>query len=149
MKTVLFAALIVSTATAFGQGYKCPESYPAKGAPAIRLTNAMMYVGELHGNGAMHGDIEQVKGGTDTHYSFPDETPRWLVCQYGGKRVNGTVISGAQVVGGRDWWMQLDPLIDVCDLKIRETKVSNRGDSTWTATANCKGKVLPPPVMLE
>jgi hypothetical protein len=150
MKPIFFIAIMLSCATALGQVYKCPDRYPTKDAPALRLTNAMIYLGALHGNGAMHGDIEQVEGGTDIHYSFPDETPRWLVCQYGGKRVNGTVISGAQVVGGRDWWMQLDPLIDVCDLKIREPKVSNSGDSsTWTATANCKGKVLPPPVMLE
>jgi hypothetical protein len=108
-----------------------------------------MYLGEIHGKGAMHGDIEEVKGGTNTHYSFPEGTHRWLVCQYGGKRINGTAISDAQVIGGRDWWIPLDPLVDVCDLKIRETKTSSTGDSAWTATATCKGKVLPPPVMLE
>jgi len=147
MRRLLFAALL-SCAVANAQVYKCPGFYPTKNGNAS-LTNALMYFGELHGNGALHGDIEEVKGGTDIHYGFPDGMPRWLVCQYGGKRINGTAISIAQVIGGRDWWMQLDPLVDVCDLKIREAKAGNRGDVTWTATATCKGKVLPPPVMLE
>ena len=50
-----------------------------------------------------------VSCGTDTHYSFPDDVPRWLVCQYGGERIPGSAISGARVVGGRDWWIPLEP----------------------------------------
>ncbi|TFW35989.1 STY0301 family protein [Massilia horti] len=149
MKPLIIVALMLSCATAVAQVYKCPDYYPSKAIPAVHLSNATMYLGELHGNGVMHGDIEQIKGGTDIHYNFPEEAPRWLVCQYGGKRVNGTAISGAQVIGGRNWWMRLDRFIDVCDLEIREKKANNRGASGWTAIATCKGKALPPPVMLE
>jgi hypothetical protein len=42
--------------------------------------------------------------------------------------------------------MRLDPLVDVCDLKIRESREG--GVSRWAVTATCKQKELPPPVML-
>jgi hypothetical protein len=165
MRAAFFATAMLSCSVASAQVYKCPASYPTTEGYLAgthpenkeqartgvnRLTNAMMFFGELHGKGAMHGDIEEIKGGADIHFGFPDGTPRWLVCQYGGsKRVSGTATSGPQSVGGREWWMQLDPLVDVCDLKIREIKSRDRGESTWTATAICQGTVPPPPVMFK
>lgn len=148
MKTLLYAALAVSCAGATAQTYRCPPRYPPNGTPAAVLSNAAMYLGEMHGNGALHGDIEEVKDGTDTHYSLPDDVPKWLVCQYGGERIAGTAISGARVIGGRDWWIPLDPRIEVCDLKLRETAV-DRGISVWEAIAICKRKALPSPAMLD
>lgn len=148
MKAFLFAVLVVSCAGATAQTYRCPTRYPSDGTPAITLSNAAMYLGEKHGDSALHGDIEEVKDGTDTHYSFPDDVPKWLVCQYGNERIPGSAISGARVVGGHDWWIPLDPLIEACDLKIRE-RALDRGVIPWSAIAICKGKMLPPPVMLE
>ena len=148
MKTLMFAALVVSCTGANAQTYRCPTRYPSNGMPAVALSNATMYLGERHGNSVLHGDIEAVKDGTDTHYSFPDDVPKWLVCQYGGERIAGSAISGARVVGGRDWWIPLDTSIDICDLSIREAAL-DRGVSLWSAIAVCKSKTLPPPVMLE
>ena len=147
MKTLLIATLLVSCAGATAQTYRCPARYP-DGTPAVTLSNAAMYLGEKHGSSALHGDIEEVKDGTDTHYSFPDDVPKWLVCQYGGQRIAGSAIGGARVVGSRDWWIPLDPLIDVCDLRIREAPL-DRGVSLWSAIAVCTSATLPPPVMLE
>ena len=148
MKALLFAALMVSCAGAAAQTYRCPHRYPTNGTPAIALSNAAMYLGEKHGEGALHGDIEEVKDGTETHYSFPDDVPKWLVCQYGGERISGSTIGAARVLGGRDWWIPLDPLIEACDLKIREG-ARDRGAGLWSAIAICKSRTLPPPVMLE
>jgi hypothetical protein len=159
MRDLLFAVLVLSCASANAQVYKCPDFYPIKDAPLagtsrvpqgggitldLPVTNAVMYRGDKHGNGALHGDDEPVKGGTDAHYGFPDNEPRWLVCQYGGrKRISGSVIAGhewgAQVVGHvSEWWVPLDQKVDACDLKIREVKSGDRGNSTWAATAVCK-----------
>lgn len=150
MRTLLCTAFLLISAVAEAQiFYKCPEVYPEKKSQSARLTNATMYFGELHGNGAMHGDVAQVKGGTDIRFGFPDDMPKWLVCQYGGKRISGTSISGAQVIGGRELWIQLDRFIDVCDLKIRETPAAVSTDITWTATATCKSPPPPPPDMYE
>jgi hypothetical protein len=70
------------------------------------------------------------------------------VCQYDGERIPGSAISGARVVGSRDWWVPLEPLIEACDLKIRRA-APDRGVSLWSAIAICKSKTLPAPVMLE
>lgn len=148
MKALLFATLIASCASAIAQTYRCPTRYPSNGTPVISLSNAAMYLGEMHGKSALHGDIEETKDGTDTHYSFPDDVPKWLVCQYGGERISGSAINAARVVGGRDWWIPLDPLIEACDLKIREG-APGRGAGPWSAIAICKSKTLPAPVMLE
>jgi hypothetical protein len=148
MKPLLIATLLVSCACASAQTYRCPTRYPSDGTPAGALSNAAIYLGEKHGNSALHGDVEEVRGGTDTHYSFPEDAPKWLVCQYGGKRIAGSAISGARVVDGRDWWIPLDPSIEACDLRIREAAL-DRGVSLWSAIAMCKCKELPPPVMLE
>lgn len=130
------------------QVYRCPETYPAD-KEARRLVNAEMRIGERNGRMALHGDIAGAKDGTDTRYNFPEETPRWMVCQYGGKRINATAISPAQVVDGREWWMRLNPLVDMCDLKIRARKARGRGGAMWTAVASCTEKKPPSPVMLE
>jgi hypothetical protein len=148
MRKLYVCVCLLLCAPVRAQVYQCPETSPSdKEGPT--LVSAEMHVGERHAQAALHGDIAEVKDGTDTHYNFPDATPRWMVCQYGGKRISATLISPARVVGGREWWMQLDPLVDVCDLKIREIKGRGRGNAMWTAIAICKGKEPPPPVMLE
>jgi hypothetical protein len=148
MKTLLFAGLTLACAYAPAQTYHCPTHYPFNGTPVAALSNAAIYLGEKHGDSVLHGDIEEVEGGTDTHYSLPDDIPKWLVCQYGGERISGSAINGARVVGGRDWWLPLDPQVDACDLKLRET-APDRGGSIWSAKAICKSKALPAPVMLN
>lgn len=148
MKSLLTAALVLACAGVNAQTYRCPNTYPTKGMPHIPLSNAAIYLGERYGKSAVHGDIEVLKDGTDIHYSLPDDIPRWLVCQYGGKRIDGTDIRAAQVVGSRDWWIPLDPSIEVCDLKIRLAKL-DKDIGPRTATTICKGKALPPPVMLD
>lgn len=148
MKALVLAALVASCTGAIAQTYRCPARYPANGTPAVALSNAAMYLGEKHGNSVLHGDIEEVRSGTDTHYSFPDDVPKWLVCQYGGQRIAGSALSSARVVDGHDWWIPLDPLIDVCDLRIREAAL-DRSVKLWSAIAVCKSRTLPSPVMLE
>jgi hypothetical protein len=149
--SVVLSLLFCTAANA--QIYKCPDTYPV-GSKGARLSSARMHFGERQGGGALHGDIAELKDGTDIHYDFPDEMsrrgmPRWLVCQYGGKRIDGTAISTAQVIGGQDWWVQLDPLVDVCDLKIRESRQGGASAGIRWAAAACRRKEPPPPVMME
>lgn len=148
MKAVVFAACLLFGACADAQVCRCPPRYPEAGASAILLSNAAIYLGEMHGQNFVHGDIEEVHGGTDTHYSLPEGVPHWLVCQYGGRRIVGTAIRSTHVDGSRDWWIALDLLVDACDLKIRQTE-SNGHDGASTATAICRHKEPPPPVMLQ
>jgi hypothetical protein len=148
MKRLQVVVWLSLCAPVWAQVYRCPETYPAD-TEGHRLANADMRIGERHRQTPLHGDIADVKDGSDIHYNFPDETPRWLVCQYGGKRIGATAISPAQVVNGREWSIQLSPLADMCDLNIREHKGRGGQSSTWTAVATCTGKPLPPPVMLE
>lgn len=103
-----------------------------------------MHFGELRGDGWLHGSDQPVKDGSDAHYAFPPGEKRWLVCSYGGeKRVKGTVINGHEwgqymADGGREWWMQLDPKVAMCDLQVREIQSRDRGKSSWTVTAICE-----------
>lgn len=144
MRKLLFTVLVLPCIAVNAQVYKCPAE-----AAGARLANAKMHIGERNGSSKLHGDVDQVAGEANIHFSFPEDTPRWLVCQYGGKRIAGTAISGADVIGGRESWIRLDPLIATCDLAIRESKPRGGNESTWTAVATCKGLDLPPPVMLE
>lgn len=143
MKPLLFTALALSCTAASAQAYKCPAE-----AGGSRLTNAGMQIGARHTPHALHGDVGQVKGGTNIRYNFPDGVPRWLVCHYGGKRVGGTVISGAEVIGGHEVRIALDPMVYSCDLAIREVRPPGRSDSVWTALATCQRREPPPPDML-
>jgi hypothetical protein len=147
MKRLHFVWLLFCAPT-HAQVYKCPDTYPAD-KERLGLVSAEMRIGAPNSQTALHGDIADVKDGTNTHYNFPDETPRWMVCQYGGKRIGATVIAPAQVVGGREWPMPLNPLVDMCDLKIREIKGRGWGNAMWRAVATCTEKKPPSPVMLE
>jgi hypothetical protein len=148
MKRLLVVAWLSLCVPVCAQVYRCPETYPAD-KEGHGLVNAEMRIGERNGRTSLHGDIADAKDGTDTHYNFPDETPRWMVCQYGGKRIDATAISPAQVVDGQEWWMRLNPSVDMCDLQIRAHKGRDRGRAMWTAVAHCTEKKPPPPVMLE
>lgn len=138
MKKFVFAALALASAATNAQTYTCPAE--AKGAS---LTNARMFIGSRKDAHALHGDVEHIEGGTNIRYHLPDEVPRWFVCQYGGKRIDGTAVSGPETIGARESWVRLDPMIDVCDLAVRK----GRG-SAWTAAAACKRKQPPPPDMM-
>jgi hypothetical protein len=143
MKKPLFAALALTCAAANAQVYKCPAE--VKGT---YLTSAKMLLGARDDAHALHGDVEQIAGGTNVRYNFAGESPRWLVCQYGGRRIEGTAISAPEVIGGRESWVPLDPMIDTCDLAIRKIKSKKTSESTWTAAATCNRKQPPPPDMV-
>lgn len=143
MNKLCLFALSLSCTAAHAQVYHCPDTYPAKKGGA-HLMSAEIRVGQRNGN-ALHGDIVETKDGTSVRYNLPEAMPRWMVCQYGGKRIGGTSITPGRIVDAQEWWIQLDPLSDVCDMDVNKDGIGNG----WTATAHCKGKELPTPVMLE
>ena len=144
MKTrFLFTILALACTTANAQSYNCPNE-----AGGAHLTNAKILIGAPGSPHALHGDVEQVQDGTNIRYHLPDETPRWLVCQYGGKRVEGTAIAGAEVTGGRDVRIPLDPLVSACDLAIRKVGAQGIGESSRAAGLTCERRAPPPPDMM-
>lgn len=136
MKALLFAVLSLPCIVANAQSYKCPAE--AEGA---RLSSAKVQIGTRQAGSTLHGDVEQLKDGANIDYTFPDGVALWLVCQYGGKRINGTAISGPDVIGGREVWIRMDPLINTCRLTIRMAGRENN----WTAETSCKRNEPPPP----
>jgi hypothetical protein len=137
-RAIWMLALVCSAADA--QIYRCSADDAGAG-----LSSAELRFG-LRGNALqLHGDVDQIKGGTNIHFDLPDEAPRWLVCQYGGQRVEGTATSGPAVIGGREKWIQLDSMVTACDLAIREARTPDESKRTWTAAATCKRKEPPPP----
>jgi hypothetical protein len=135
-------ALVCTAADA--QVYRCPAE-----DAHIGLTNAEMHVGAHGAAHRLHGDVDQIKNGTNIHFEFPDEAARWLVCQYGGRRIEGTAISGPGAIGSREAWIQLDPMITTCDLAIRATNPRVKNQGVWSATATCKRKEPPPPDLVD
>jgi hypothetical protein len=110
----------------------------------VSLISAEIRFGARGDAHQLHGDVDQVNGGTNIHFDLPDEAPRWLVCQYGGRRVEGTDLSGPGAVGSRELWIQLDPMVTACDLAIREARPLGH-KRTWSAMATCRRKEPPPP----
>lgn len=131
-------ALVCNAADA--QVYRCPADDAHLG-----LTNAEMRVGARGAAHRLHGDVDQIANGTNIHFEFPDEAPRWLVCQYGGRRIEGTAISGPDAIGSREAWIRLDPMVTTCHLAIRAAKSGAKNQDAWSATASCKRKEPPPP----
>jgi hypothetical protein len=156
MKLLILSVLVLTVHAANAQMWKCPETYPGKdaGTQPIPLTNATMAVGAAHGANRLQTG-KSVNGGTDTRYSFPSKEPRWLVCWYGGKeRVNGTVVGGRErgqyVADHRhEWWMELDPKVTACGVRLREIRPFGQSKSTWEVTALCEGGWWPPDVVLH
>lgn len=143
MKLLLLAALALPWADAPAQSYTCPAE--DAGTP---LSNAQVWIGQPDTPYALHGDVHQVKEGTDIRYGFPDGVPRWLVCQYGGKRVDGTAISGAEMTGARQIRIPMDPLVDTCDVTLRTKAIKGKNNRAWTALAICKQNKPPPADMM-
>jgi hypothetical protein len=137
-RAVWLLALVCSAADA--QVYRCPAV-----DGHIGLTNAEMRVGAHGAVHRLHGDVDQIGNGTNIHFELPHEVPRWLVCQYGGRRVEGTAISGPGAIGSRETWIRLDPMVTSCDLTIRATTPQVKSQGAWSATASCKSKKPPPP----
>lgn len=137
-RTVWLLALVCGAADA--QVYSCPAE-----DARIGLTNAEMRVGAHGAAHRLHGDVDQIGDGTNIHFELPDEVPRWLVCQYGGRRVEGTAISGPAAIGSRETWIPVAPMVTSCDLTIRATKPQAKHQGAWAATASCKSKEPPPP----
>lgn len=144
MRLCIFAIFGVACTVANAQTLRCPAK--ADGAP---LMNAKIMVGASDAAQSVHGDVEQRPGGTTIHYHSSDETPRWLVCQFGGARVEGSAISGADVIGGRESRIALDPLASDCELVIRHAGPQGGNDARWTAALACKRREPPPPDMLS
>lgn len=140
MRPSVFTMMSLVCATADAQVYRCPAEDAGVG-----LTNAEIRIGSRNDAYALHGDVDQVRGGTKIHFNLPEEAPRWLVCQYGGRRIDGTVISAPVVISGREAWIQLDLLNTECDLMIRETKLRGRDTTGWSASVICKKQEPPPP----
>jgi hypothetical protein len=146
MRTLILTVLLLPCAFASAQVYKCPPFYPGKdaGTKNLPVTNASVYWGELHGDGALKGDDKPVQDGIDVHYGLANDEQGWLVCAYGGrKRIKGKVHDGHEwgqymVSGNREWWMKLAPKVSLCTVQVREAKSRDQGKSTWTITAVCK-----------
>lgn len=140
MKKVVLGMMVLTCVAANAQVYKCPAE-----DAGINLTNAELRIGERGTSSSMHGDVDQVANGTNIRFELTGEATRWLVCQYGGRHVEGTAISSPAVIGGRETWIQLDPMITACDLAIRRKHGSAGSTSVWSAAATCKRKEPPPP----
>lgn len=145
MRIVLLAVLVLSTATATAQVYRCPQTYPGKDAPPAPLTGAFMESGEGRGNRSYAPPRDEAaEEGYDIPYSFADEEQAWLVCSYGGKkRIKGRFHDGHewnQRIQGSvaDWWMKLTPKVGICTVQVREVKSRVPSKSRWTATATCE-----------
>jgi len=143
MRVLLFVALALYCADAHTQSYKCPAENAG-----ILLTNAQVRIGPQDAAHALHGDVNQVLDGTDIHYNLPDGVPHWLVCEYGGKRVEGSAISAPQTVAARETRIPLNTLVNACDLVIRKHVIREKGGSVWTAVATCENSKPPPPDMM-
>jgi len=143
MRVLLFVALALYCADAHTQSYKCPAENAG-----IRLTNAQVRIGPQDTAHALHGDVNQVREGTDVRYNLPDGVPRWLVCEYGGKRVEGSAISAPQTIAARETRIPLDALVNACDLVIRKHVIRGKEDTVWTAAATCEQRKPPPPDMM-
>jgi hypothetical protein len=89
---VMAAALLLCTG-AQAQILHCPALYPQEThalvgdtntfATPSRLNRGGIYLGELGGNGEMHGDLRSGKGAIDVTYGLPDASKKWFVCEYG------------------------------------------------------------------
>jgi hypothetical protein len=147
VRTILIAALILFTATANAQVYRCPQTYPGKDGPPESLTGASMMYGERPSNGLpfpagwLTPSDEAAEEGYDLQYGLPENEQSWLICKYGArKRVRGRFHDGHEwgqfmEAGPIQWWMKLAPKVSVCTVQVREVKTRK---STWTVAAVCK-----------
>jgi hypothetical protein len=140
MKATFFAILMLACAASNAQSYKCPAKNAGAG-----LTSAEIRAGSRSDAHVLHGDVDHVADGTKIHFGLPDEVPRWLVCQYGGHRVDGSPISGPAAIGAHEAWIQLDPMAYACDLVIRGRRSHQPAAVAWSAEASCEKKKPPPP----
>jgi len=143
MKTLALMALLLACTRAEAHTYRCPAKDAGAG-----LTNAEIRIGERDHAHAVHGDVDQVEGGTNIHVDRASDDPAWLVCQYGGRRVEGTVISRPEAIGAREAWIQLAPTTAACDLAIRRARSQSKERQAWSATATCKSRQPPPPDLM-
>jgi hypothetical protein len=149
MRNLLFTAVVLVTATANAQVFKCPDSYPSadtalsmpaglQGGARVQgssLSMAYMYVGELYGEQYLVGpDVEHSNGKMDIQHGFRPEDKKWLVCVYGGNEWSG---SKQHIIGPVELWQKLDAKITSCVLKVRKVKMSS-DPQPWRATAECK-----------
>ncbi|GAA5012671.1 hypothetical protein GCM10025794_00850 [Massilia kyonggiensis] len=144
MRKLIFSVLILSSAAAGAETYRCPQAYPGKEMAALPLTSAdMTQDTDIQFASGFFIDDEAAEEGYNAHYAFDAESQTRLVCIYGGKtRVKGRVHDGHEwnqrMQGGdTEWSMKLAPKISRCTLQVREIKVRDSGNSKWTATANC------------
>ncbi len=145
MRGLLFSVLILSSATAGAETYRCPQAYPGKDKPALPLTNAdMTQDTDIQFASGFLTDDEAAEEGYNAHYAFDTGSQTRLVCLYGGKtRLKGRVHDGHEwnqrMQGGdSEWSVKLAPKISRCTLQVREIKTRDPSKSTWTATANCE-----------
>lgn len=139
MKQLIFVMLTLVSTAVEAQTYKCPSDNAG-----AALSSADIRVGAKDDARQLHGDVDQFGESTTIRVNFSGEAPRWLVCQYGGQRVEGTAISGPRAIGAYEIWVQLDPLISACELSIRRTTSQRKNQRSWAATATCK-RMEPPP----
>jgi len=150
MRTIFLAALVLSTAMATAEVYRCPQTYPDKDAPADGLTGAYMMWGERPSSGPPFPSgwvtprEETAVDGLDLHYELPEDEQSWLICQYGArKRVKGKLHDGREwgqhmEAAKHPWFLKVSPKVAECTVQVREMKSPTASKSTWTATATCK-----------
>ena len=145
MRKLIFLVLILSSATAGAETYRCPQAYPGTDKPALPLTSAdMTQDTDIQFASGFLTDDEAAEEGYNAYYAFDTESQTRLVCLYGGKtRVKGRFHDGHEwnqrmQDGGKEWTMKLAPKTSRCTLQVREIKTRDPNKSTWTATADCK-----------
>jgi hypothetical protein len=124
----MFLASVLLCVNAHAQVFYCPPFYPelsttlAKDSKGIvtpsRLTGGTLFLGELGGNGEMHGERKYSKNGVDVRYGFPPTEQKWFVCNYG---------SGGDI----SLWREVAAKSTSCSMQQRE-----RG-GTVSAKAEC------------
>lgn len=137
MRAMVFVLLALTSGCAAGHTRHCPAL-----AFGATLTSAKVHQGERDAGTALHGDVDQRPDRVRIQYAFPEDARRWLVCQYGGRPVAATPISGPDAIGARERWIELDARIDFCELVVQ------RRTGRQSAQVTCKRRQPPPPDML-
>jgi hypothetical protein len=154
MNRTLIATLVLWSALAHAEVYRCPptypdQTYPVKNVPNAPLTGAEIMFGERPSSGPPYPDgwitPDEIakEGGMDFRYWLAEDEQGWLICTYGAqKRIKGRFQSGKEwgqhMESGQPWFVKLPPRIKGCMVQARENKPPDSSKSTWAVTATCE-----------
>jgi hypothetical protein len=154
MNRPLIVTLVLWSAVAHAEVYRCPptypdQTYPVKNVPNAPLTGAEIMFGERPSSGPPYPDgwitPDEIatEGGIDFRYPLSEHDQGWLICTYGAhKRIKGRFHSGKEwgqhMESGQPWFVKLPPRIKGCMVQVRESKTHAPSKSTWAVTATCE-----------